>query len=136
MCAAALAFLPIFSSTVMVPRGVILTDFLMSIFLIGGLRIGLRYVREKIVVFLLEGQHVTEKQAVVIGAGDAGEMIIREIGRNPRSGFRVRAIFDDDKRKHGLHIHGVRVLGGVEKIPVYVEDSTHRISHSRNAVRE
>ncbi len=122
ICAAALAFLPVFSSTVMVPRGVILIDFLMSIFLIGGLRIGLRYLREKIVVFLLEGQHVIEKQAVVIGAGDAGEMIIREIGRNPRSGFRVRAIFDDDKSKHGLHIHGVRVLGGVEKIPDYVED--------------
>jgi len=122
ICAVALSFLPVFSSTVMVPRGVILIDFLMSIFLIGGLRIGLRYVREKIVVFLLEGQHVIEKQAVVIGAGDAGEMIIREIGRNPRSGFRVRAIFDDDKSKHGLHIHGVRVLGGVEKIPVYVED--------------
>lgn len=122
ICALTFFLMPLFTSTVVVPRGVILIDFLMSVFLIGGMRGGLRYIREKIMVFLLEGQHITERPALVIGAGDAGEMIIREIGRNPRSGFRVRAIFDDDKSKQGLHIHGVRVLGGIEQIPIYVEE--------------
>jgi FlaA1/EpsC-like NDP-sugar epimerase len=52
---------------------------------------------------------------------DAGEMILREIIRNPGTGFEVEAIFDDDPNKQRLTIHGIKVKGGVEDIPAYVQ---------------
>jgi len=103
-----------------VPKGVILIDFFLSLVLIGGARLGMRLIRENALVYLQQSRAARRRAALVIGAGDAGEMIIREISRNPRSGLHVKAIFDDDRDKRGLSVHGVRVEGGVEDVPSYV----------------
>lgn len=103
-----------------VPKGVIIIDFFLSMVLIGGARVGLRVMREKALVIMGAGSPFRERRAVVIGAGDAGEMIVREIMRNPASGLRVLALFDDDATKRGLRIHGVKVVGGVEVVPAFV----------------
>ncbi len=123
LCSMTLVLIPIVTGRVVIPRGVILIDFLLSLVLIGGARIGLRFMREKIRAFLSEGQRPATKDAVVIGAGDGGEMILREIARNPRSGLRVQALFDDDVTRRGLSIHGVKVVGGVEDVPAYVQNN-------------
>ena len=128
ICATVLFLFPIVTGYRGVPRSVILIDFLLSIVLVGGLRIGLRLVRERILVFMLDVKSVPEKPAVVIGAGDAGDMIIREIGRNPGAGLRVRAVFDDDKTRQGLRIHGIKVQGSVEDIPDYVRDNPTEVA--------
>lgn len=57
---------------------------------------------------------------LVMGAGDAGAMIVREMQQNSRLGLRVVGLLDDDPRKHGVAIHGVPVLGGREEIPALV----------------
>ncbi|MEW6530631.1 MAG: nucleoside-diphosphate sugar epimerase/dehydratase [Thermodesulfobacteriota bacterium] len=103
-----------------VPKGVILIDFFLSLVFIGGARLGMRLIRERALVYLQQSRAPRRRPALVIGAGDAGEMIIREISRNPRTGLHVKAIFDDDKDKRGLSVHGVRVEGGVEDVPSYV----------------
>jgi FlaA1/EpsC-like NDP-sugar epimerase len=60
------------------------------------------------------------KPVLVVGAGDAGAMIVREMRQNPGLGLYVVGLIDDDPRKHGMSIHGVPVLGSRQQIPLLV----------------
>jgi FlaA1/EpsC-like NDP-sugar epimerase len=62
------------------------------------------------------------RRTLIIGAGDAGEMIMREISRSPHPVHNVVGLIDDDPEKAHLRIHGVRVLGTVDQIPVLVRE--------------
>ena len=119
----ALLLVPFVSTSLIVPRGVVLIDFFLSMVFIGGARISVRILREWMRAFINRAGPAGERQAVVIGAGDAGEMIVRETARNPRSGYRVRALFDDDIDKVGLSIHGIKVVGRVDDVPLYAENN-------------
>jgi FlaA1/EpsC-like NDP-sugar epimerase len=57
------------------------------------------------------------KRVLIVGAGDAGEMVLKDILRNKALGLRPVAIVDDDRRKLGRSLHGVRVLGTSGDIP-------------------
>src|ERR671919_475175 len=57
------------------------------------------------------------KRVLIVGAGDAGEMVIKDIVRNPALGLHPVGIVDDAGRKRGRTIHGVRVLGARGDIP-------------------
>ena len=91
--------------------------------LIGGARISMRLLRERTRLYMRWGESDSKRNAVVVGAGDAGEMVLREIIRNPGAGLQVNAIFDDDPNKQRLTIHGIKVKGDVEDIPDYVQDN-------------
>ncbi|NJN54865.1 MAG: polysaccharide biosynthesis protein [Anaerolineae bacterium] len=60
------------------------------------------------------------KNVLIAGAGDAGALIAREMQRNPQLGMIPVGFVDDDPAKHGMRIHGVRVLGQRETIPELV----------------
>ena len=60
------------------------------------------------------GQDAT--YVMVIGAGAAGNTIVKEIATGSSSGMSVRCIIDDDKTKWGRYIQGIRVIGGRDKI--------------------
>lgn len=62
-----------------------------------------------------------KKRVLIVGAGHAGSLVIKEFKQNPELEMVPVGIIDDDKSKHGLSIYGVRVLGGREKIPYIVE---------------
>lgn len=87
------------------PRTVFIIDAVLLISLLGGLRLGRR-------LYAASWRRGDEKRILVYGAGDAGEMIVRDMLQSAR--FRARPIgfVDDDDRKVGQHIHGVPVLGG------------------------
>lgn len=53
----------------------------------------------------------TQKRVLVIGAGEAGNAIIKEITNSSYVDMNVVGVIDDDKKKHGGYIHGVKVLG-------------------------
>jgi FlaA1/EpsC-like NDP-sugar epimerase len=57
-----------------------------------------------------------KKGLLIIGAGDAGEKMLREIRDNPRLNYEVVGFLDDDPKKKGMRIHGVPVLGAVPRI--------------------
>ncbi|ABU57456.1 polysaccharide biosynthesis protein [Roseiflexus castenholzii] len=57
---------------------------------------------------------------LIMGAGDAASIIVREIQRNPRLGMEVVGLLDDDPTKRGLRLHGVEVLGDRHAIPSLV----------------
>jgi FlaA1/EpsC-like NDP-sugar epimerase len=57
------------------------------------------------------------RKALIVGAGQAGEALARELLRDPELGYLPVGFVDDDKNKKGREIHGVRVMGGCEKLP-------------------
>jgi FlaA1/EpsC-like NDP-sugar epimerase len=59
-------------------------------------------------------------RVLVVGAGDAGAMVLRDIIRNPNLGLAPVALVDDDARKKGLSIHGIPVVGPALEIPELV----------------
>jgi FlaA1/EpsC-like NDP-sugar epimerase len=123
ICAIVLVMPSFAGSFFRIPRGIILIDALMSLVLIGGGRVSIRIFREKFRLFLRHGDLKTQKQVVVIGAGDAAEMLVREITRNPHADLRILALFDDDPRKCGQTLHGIKVVGGVEDVHLLIQDS-------------
>lgn len=68
------------------------------------------------------------RRVLIIGAGDAGSMILREIQTNPGLGLRVVGLIDDDPAKLRKNMHGVSVLGNRNDIPAIV--SKHRIDEA------
>ena len=69
------------------------------------------------------GRSNTWRPVAIMGAGDAGAMILRELQRNPHLGMEVVGFLDDDTSKFRMHIHGVPVLGGREMIPRLARNS-------------
>lgn len=88
------------------PRSIYVIDWLILIMLMGGIRMHRRVFRE-----LQYPSTDGGKRVLLIGAGDAGEMILREMKQNPNLLYQPIGFIDDDERKRGLKIHGVSVLG-------------------------
>ncbi len=109
-------------------RSVAFIDFALSLLLTGGMRVGVRMSHETSnfspgkrhsPLAFLGGRRgrSAARRALVVGAGDAGEMIVREMLRSPKMDYRPVAFVDDDPAKLGQSIHGVRVLGDRRLIP-------------------
>ncbi len=58
-----------------------------------------------------------QSPVLIMGAGDAGAMIVRELQRNPFLGMEAIGFLDDDLAKHDVRIHGVPVMGSRSDIP-------------------
>jgi FlaA1/EpsC-like NDP-sugar epimerase len=86
------------------PRSIILIDALLLVFFMGGIRLTKRIYRQ--LPSLQGGRGV-----LVYGAGDAGEMVVRDMKNNTSYNMTPIGFIDDDQGKRGHRIHGVRVLG-------------------------
>ncbi len=63
---------------------------------------------------------VSTRRVFIVGAGEAGHLVYRELEQNPRLGVHPVGFIDDDERKQGLYIGQVRVLGTVQDLPELV----------------
>ncbi len=88
------------------PRSIWVIDWLLSFLLIGGIRLTYRISLESILTTKRYG-----KRLLIVGACDSGEKILREIKNNEKLGYRVIGFVDADKKKLGMKIHGVPVVG-------------------------
>jgi len=100
-----------------IPRSIFALDWFAAIMLVGGLRFGLRISREILASVPEEG---TRRRVLILGAGDAGESLLRDIQRTYRDRYQVVGFLDDNKKKRGLRIHGVPVLGPIDYLGDYV----------------
>ncbi len=98
------------------PRSIFILEWLLLIFLSGALRFGLRAIREVMPSILRPG-----KRTLIIGAGDAGEMIAREIRSTKELNCQPVGFIDDDPAKRGVRIHGIPVLGDQSELENIVE---------------
>jgi len=65
--------------------------------------------------------HAAAKKVLIYGAGDSGEMIVREMKKNPEMGFLPIGFVDDDEAKHAIRLHNLRVLGHKNDLPAIIE---------------
>jgi len=115
------------------PRSVFVMDLILTFVLCGGLRVFIRTIyrqRDNLKVKgLLSRQALTGSMrrplsdVLIIGAGDAGEKILREVIENPELTYNVLGFLDDDPGKIGRSVHGVPVLGGVADLQKIVKRS-------------
>ncbi len=102
------------------PRGVIALDFLLTLTLIGGLRFAVRTVIER----PLRGYRLPRgREVLIVGAGDGGQLVVRELLRNPELGNAPIGFVDDDPRKRGMRLQGLRVLGSTADLPRILDDT-------------
>lgn len=92
----------------------------LSIAFLGGTRLFLRLLQERLntrdVVHLRKAFEKPNK-VLIVGAGDSGAVILREIQSNPGRGLKVVGLIDDDPAKQHMHIHNVPILGNRYAIP-------------------
>jgi FlaA1/EpsC-like NDP-sugar epimerase len=101
--------LPIFVTYEAVPRSIPVIDWLLTMALVGGVRFAARVLPRSPYTGRTRPSELT--RVLVMGAGDAGAMIVRELKHNPQLGMEVVGFIDDDLGKHDVRIHGVPVLG-------------------------
>jgi len=98
-----------------IPRTVLLLTFNFTVVLLGALRISKRVLREYRLRKM--GMDRGRTKVLIVGAGSAGEQIVREMAGNRKSAHFPVGFVDDDDAKRGTEIHGVKVLGKREDIP-------------------
>ena len=102
-----------------VPRGVWFIDLLLCMAFVAGSRLLVRTIVER----PLPGRIVTRgKEAIIVGAGDAGQLVVKEMQRSPALGYTPIGLLDDDSRKRNLRLHGVRVLGTTADLAHVIRD--------------
>jgi len=111
-----LRFLPL-SLSPQLPRSIPLIDGMLTLIVVGGIRFGARLAER----WRRRG-HPGGKRILIIGAGNAGRMIVREMQANPHLGLEPLGFIDDDPAKQGLKIQGLPVVGDREHIPEAVRD--------------
>ncbi len=87
-------------------RAVFIIDWLLLFMLISGARILERIYKE-----IFDQVRLGDKKVLIYGAGDAGEIVLREIRNNKALGYKPVGFLDDDEEKLGRRIHNVSVLG-------------------------
>ena len=105
------------------PRSVPVIDGLLLLMLIGGVRYSVRLAES------LQERHGGDGEGIrvlVVGAGDAGVMIVEEMRANPRLGLRPVGFVDDAPEKQRARIRGVQVLGTRTRIPELVRETGAR----------
>ena len=96
-----------------IPRSVVVSNFLLTLFLIGGARLLVRMV---LVERLARRDVRGARRVLVVGAGSGGQMVAREMQLNPNLAARAIGFLDDDPRKRGMRLHGINVLGTTDEV--------------------
>ena len=105
-------------------RSVLVIDWLVSLMLVGGLRLTFRLYAEarSQLIYARTGR---VRRVLIVGAGDAGALVVRELQKNPQLNLFPVGFLDDNPTKLKQEIHGVRVLGLLNELTRILE--RHRV---------
>ncbi|HEX3241387.1 MAG TPA: nucleoside-diphosphate sugar epimerase/dehydratase [Solirubrobacterales bacterium] len=101
------------------PRSVEVTDFVLTLILIAGARLAVRLIVER----PTRADRVPRREVLVIGAGAGGQMVVRELQLNPNLGSTAIGFIDDDPRKRGMRMLGLKVLGSTKEIAQILDET-------------
>jgi len=102
-----------------IPRSTLVLDGLLSSCFVGVTRLSIRAAQMLTADARTEDRH--QKPVIVVGAGVAGAMVVKELLANEQVGKRPVGFVDDDRRKIGKSIHGVKVLGTLKDLPLILK---------------
>jgi len=95
------------------PRSIAAIDLLLTLALVAGSRLLARTVVERPSLGIV----ASGKEVLVVGAGDAGRLIVQEMQRSRMLNYTPIGFVDDDPRKRHTRLMGVRVLGTIDELP-------------------
>ncbi len=108
------------------PRSIYVLVTILDVFLIGGSRFGYRVLRElhggRFYGINKHSQVGHIVKVLIIGAGEAGAMVIKELKKHPELNTKPVAVLDDDQNKHRRKINGVPVLGSIKGVGQVAKD--------------
>jgi len=100
------------------PRSTLFIGYILVILFAAGIRFS-----KRIYLHFLSGKNVKERQRIlIIGAGDAGEQILRSIQGSLETPYLPVGFIDDNSAKKGSFIHGIKVVGGIDDIGQIVKE--------------
>ncbi|RNC68933.1 MAG: polysaccharide biosynthesis protein [Desulfuromonadales bacterium] len=100
------------------PRSIFLLDWLLLFSMIAASRLIWRVYRETYIIPSLSEGHRT----LIVGAGHAASLLLKEIRRQPHSLYHVVGLVDDSSEKQGMRLHGIPVVGTTHNLSVLVRD--------------
>lgn len=104
-----------------VPRSMFLIELLLLVVGLGGGRFIYRFLKDQTSLReVIGGTDVEVKNVLIVGAGRAGEKLVRDIHATPALKLKVVGFLDDDKFKRNALIHNIKVLGGIDILPKVV----------------
>jgi len=106
-------------------RQVIFIDWLLTLAAVGGLRMSVRVIGDAQRRAEKGNGGTTPKRVLVVGAGEAGSLVVHEMQRNPQLGLLPVGFLDDSPVKRGKWVHGIRVLGSLAALAEAV--GTHQV---------
>ncbi len=101
------------------PRSVIILDILLSVLAVGGVRFLPRFIAEG---FTDNRSKFGVKQVLVVGAGDAGALVVKELQKNPQLKINPIAFLDDDYEKQDFRILDIPVVGKLENLSEKIDE--------------
>jgi FlaA1/EpsC-like NDP-sugar epimerase len=102
------------------PRSVAVIDWLLLLAFVAGTRLIARSMIERPGAASLIARG---KEVIIVGAGDAAQLVIREMLKAPTLGYTPIGLIDDDPRKKNLRLHGIRVLGTTDDLRRILRDN-------------
>jgi FlaA1/EpsC-like NDP-sugar epimerase len=96
-----------------IPRSVVIIDFMLTLLFVGGARMAGRLLAERPA---RAARKRGAREVLVVGAGSGGQMVVREMQLNPNLGTRAIGFIDDDPRKRGMRLLGLKVIGSTDEI--------------------
>jgi FlaA1/EpsC-like NDP-sugar epimerase len=99
-------------------RSVPVIDWMLSLILVGGIRFLPRLLTE---ADMARQSHKGDRRVLVVGGGDAGALVVRELQKNPQLKLTPVAFLDDDDQKQGVRIHDVPVVGTLDDLSETLE---------------
>jgi FlaA1/EpsC-like NDP-sugar epimerase len=102
------------------PRSVAVIDWLLLLAFVAGTRLIARSMIERPGAASLIARG---KEVIIVGAGDAAQLVIREMLKAPALGYTPIGLIDDDPRKKNLRLHGIRVLGTTDELRRILRDN-------------
>jgi FlaA1/EpsC-like NDP-sugar epimerase len=103
-------------------RAVLFLDGTLTFLVAGGVRVAVRVIGESRDKARDSQRGSAGKRVLVVGAGEAGAMVVREMERNAQLGMSPVGFLDDERVKLGKQIYGVPVLGTTESLAAVVEE--------------
>ena len=94
------------------PRSIFVLDWFLLFALLAASRLVWRIWRETYVV----SRSSEGPRTLIVGAGEAGSLLLKEIRRQPHAAYTVCGFVDDDPEKKGMKLHGIPVLGGASQL--------------------
>ena len=104
-----------------IPRSVLLLTWILSVFFIGGSRFAYRVFRDRRTKMRNHKIDQVKKRLMIVGGGDAGANLVKELVQNPNSQYVPVVIVDDADWKLHNQIYNVPVKGNTNKIRTLVE---------------